>query len=59
MKLMGGTGRGSCMVNTIWGVFGSARPLPSLSRITGTVIVKGFVSGPTIGNALRHWHPGQ
>ena len=38
MKLMGGTGRGSCMVNTIWGVFGSARPLPSLSRITGTVI---------------------
>ena len=27
---MGGTGRGSCMVNTIWGVFGSARPLPSV-----------------------------
>ena len=45
---MGGTGRGSCMVNTIWGVFGSVRSPPSVSCITGTVTVKGLVSGPTI-----------
>ena len=46
-KLMGGTGRGSCMVNTICGVFGWVSSFPSPSRITGTVMVKGLVSGPT------------
>ena len=44
---MGGTGRGSCMVNTICGVFGWVSSFPSPSRITGTVMVKGLVSGPT------------
>ena len=34
----GGTGRGSCMRNTICGVLGSSKGCPSLSAITGTVM---------------------
>ena len=48
---MGGTGRGSCMENTIWGVFGSASGKPSASAIIGAVMEKGFVSGPTTSTA--------
>ena len=46
-KLIGGTGWGSCMVNTICGVFGSVSGSPWLSVIMGAVMVKGLVSGPT------------
>lgn len=46
-KLIGGTGWGSCMVNTICGVFGSVSGSPWLSVIMGAVMEKGLVSGPT------------
>ena len=49
--LIAGTGRGSCMRNTICGVRGSRSGSPSASCMTGTVTENGRVSGPTISTS--------
>ena len=53
--VQGGTGRGSFIWKTLWGVRGSKRGRPSASVISGTVISKGRRPGPTIstGDMLR------
>ena len=45
--LIAGTRRGSCMRNTICGVLGSLRSVPSSPCMTGAWKEKGRVSGPT------------